>query len=101
MGMVMIHTTLTLDGFMARSNDQIDWAFKFGADGMAEGIMREIGAVVMGNRGFGEGEVYEGALPYGGMVKVPQFVVTHYPRASMTVGGLTFTFVGSIESAIS
>ncbi len=100
MAKVMIHTAVTLDGFMARSNDQIDWAFNFGSDGMAEKVMAEIGAVVMGNRGFGEGEVYEGSLPYGGMVKVPQIVVTHHPRPALTVGGLTFTFVEGIENAI-
>jgi dihydrofolate reductase len=97
MAKVIIHTTMTLDGFMARPNDEIDWAFKYADDEMSKGIMAEIGAVVMGNSRYHPGE---DPLPYGGLVKVPQFVVTHKPRDPLTVGGLTFTFVNSIERAI-
>lgn len=32
MAKVIIHTTLALDGFMARPNDAIDWAFKYAPD---------------------------------------------------------------------
>jgi dihydrofolate reductase len=59
-------------------------------------IMAEIGAVVMGNLGDNSKD----ALPYGGQVKVPQFVVTHKPRDPLTIGGLKFTFVDSVERAI-
>jgi dihydrofolate reductase len=52
MGKVMIHVTMTLDGFIARSNNSIDWAFRYGSDEMVDEIMTEIGTVVMGNRGF-------------------------------------------------
>ncbi len=102
MAKVIIHVTMSLDGFIARPDDSIDWSFQFGTDRMVEEIMGEIGAVVMGNRGFGQGEVYfgEDSLPYGGMVRVPQFVVTHHPRDPVTLGPLTFTFVGSVEAAI-
>jgi len=100
MGKVMIHATMSLDGFIARPNDEIDWAFGFGTDSMVENIMKQIGAVVLGNRGFRQGTVSENTLPYGGMVKVPQFVVTHEPRPPVTIGGLTFTFVDSLERAI-
>jgi dihydrofolate reductase len=96
MAKVIIHTTMTLDGFMARPNDEIDWAFKYSADAMTQEIMAEIGAVVMGNSGY----ITEDSLPYGGDVKVPQFVVTHKPRDPLTIGGLTFTFVDSLEHAV-
>lgn len=62
--------------------------------------MNEIGAVVVGNRGFKEGKVNENALPYGGMVEVPQFVFTHEPRDPITIDGLTFTLVDSIARTI-
>ncbi len=100
MAKVIIHTTLSLDGFMARPDGSIDWAFKYGRDAMVDEIMDEIGAVVLGNRDFREGTVNESTLPYGGLVKVPQFVVSHHPPAPVTIGGLTFTFVDSIESAV-
>jgi len=96
MAKVIIHATMTLDGFIARPNDEIDWAFKYGTDETIDGIMAEIGAVVMGNGG----DIHENALPYGGQVKVPQFVVTHKPRDPITVGGLVFTFVNSLEGAV-
>jgi dihydrofolate reductase len=100
MGKVIIHATMTLDGYIARPDDTIDWAFKFGADEMVDEIMREIGAVVMGNRGFREGTMDESTLPYGGMLKVPQFVVTHEVREPVTIGGLSFTFIDDIEQAV-
>lgn len=51
MANVTIHTTLTLDGFMARPDDSLDWAFNYEADEMIAEIMGEIGAVVIGNGG--------------------------------------------------
>lgn len=98
MAKVVIHAIMTLDGFIARPNDEMDWAFKYADDEMSKGIMAEIGAVVMGNSRYHPGE---DPLPYGGQVKVPQFVVTHKPRDPLSVGGLTFTFVNSIERAVS
>jgi dihydrofolate reductase len=96
----MIHATMSLDGFIARPNDEIDWAFNYDTDAMIDEVMKEIGAVVLGNRGFKEGTMNENRLPYGGMVKVPQFVVTHEPRDPITVGGLTFSFINGIERAV-
>ncbi len=101
MGKVFIHVTMSLDGFIARPDGEIaGWAFNSGTDEMATGVMEEIGSVIMGNRGIKEGRIDENTIPYGGLVKVPQFVVTHTPREPITIGGLTFTFVGSIEQAI-
>lgn len=100
MGKVVIHATMSLDGFIARPNDDIHWAFNYSPDEMIDEIMREIGAVVMGNRGFKEGTINENTLPYGGRVRVPQFVVTHKPRDPVVIGGLTFTFGDSIERVV-
>ena len=100
MAKVVIHVTMSLDGFIAGPHDEIEWSFRYGTDRMVEEVMQEIGAVVLGNRGFREGSMNPDAIPYGGVVKVPQFVVTHTPRAPMTMGGLTFTFVEDIERAV-
>jgi dihydrofolate reductase len=101
MGNVCIHVTMSLDGLIARSNDALDWAFHYGTDTMVDEVMAEIGAVVLGNRGFKEGTMQISRLPYGGMVKVPQFVVTHQAREPVTIGGLTFTFLsGGIHRVI-
>ncbi len=97
MAKVFIHVTMSLDGFIAGPNEDIDWSFRFGSDKMVEDVMHQIGAVVLGNR-----KVYleKDSVPYGGMVKVPHFVVTHSPREPQTVSGLTFTFVDSIPAAV-
>src|SRR3954452_22558794 len=97
MAKVVMHATMSLDGFIARPDDDISWAFDYGTDEMVTNVMKEISAVIVGNRGFREGKADESTLPYGGMVKVPQFVVTHEPRDPVTIGGLTFTFVDGIE----
>jgi dihydrofolate reductase len=98
MSKVIIHSTVTLDGFMARPNDSLDWANKYADDEMSKGVYAEIGAVVMGN---GRYHPEEDGVPYGGLVAVPQFVVTHNPREPVKVEGLTFTFINSIEHAVS
>src|SRR5216684_3691527 len=101
MGNVFIHVTMSLDGLIARPGDELDWAFHYGTDHMVDEVMEEIGAVVLGNRGFKEGTMKESRLPYGGMVKVPYFVVTHQAREPVTIGGLTFAFLSSgIERVI-
>jgi dihydrofolate reductase len=93
MSNVFIHVTMSLDGLIARPNDDIDWAFHYGTDHMAGEVMEEIGAVVLGNRGFKEGTMQISRLPYGGMVNVPYFVVTHEAHKPVTIGGVTFTFL--------
>jgi dihydrofolate reductase len=43
----------------------------------------------------------ESRLPYGGMVKVPHFVITHEAREPITIGGVIFTFLAcGLEHAI-
>ncbi len=100
MSKVIIHVAMSLDGFIASPNDDVAWSFRYGSDQMASQVMQNIGAVVLGNRGFREGTMNEERLPYGGM-QVPQFVVTHRPRQPLTIGGLTFYFITSgIENAV-
>ena len=100
MAKVLIHATMSLDGFIAGPRDEVDWSFQYGTDAMIENIMSEIGAVIIGNRGFREGSMTESAIPYGGMVKEPQFVVTHEARDAVSLGGLTFEFVEGIDRAV-
>ena len=92
MGNVFIHLMMSLDGFVAGPNEDLTWTDQYDSDEMAEQIMEEVGAVIVGNSGFREGTMTEDTLPYGGM-KVPQFVVTHHAREPLELGDLTFTFV--------
>lgn len=103
MGKVTIHFVMSLDGYISKLDDMdFAWMFKYGSedDEMALRTMHEIGAVVLGNKGFRDGTMREGFLPYGGQHPA-QFVVTHHARDPVTIGPVTFTFVtGGVEHAI-
>lgn len=102
-GKVIIHFVMSLDGYVSKHDDMdFEWMFRYGSDDddMALGAMNEIGAVVLGNKGFRDGTMSEEYLPYGGH-HPSQFVVTHHAREPVTIGPVTFTFVtGGVEEAI-
>jgi len=76
------HNTMSLDGFVARPDDSIEWAFAFGEPtSLGEETMRRIGAIVAGRRWYelaterwhGVDGIYHGE--WDGQV----FVLTHRP----------------------
>lgn len=95
MGKVFIHATVTLDGFMADSEGGIDWMFGFPTadeDGaMVANIWSRIGAVIGGANKTQT--IEEGEKPYGGMLKVPVFLMTHSAREPVEDDGVVYTFV--------
>jgi len=95
MGKVIIHATTTLDGYMADPNGGVDWMFDFqGADADSELVNKviiEIGAVIGGANATRT--IEEGEKPYGGMLKVPIFLMTHSPHPPIELDGVTYTFV--------
>jgi dihydrofolate reductase len=101
MSKVIIHATMSLDGFIAKPDDELaDWAFNYRPDEVVEEMMRNIGAVVLGKRSFIVSLEHD-QLPYGGALKVPQFVVTHEFHQPERIGGLDFKFiVGGVDSAV-
>ncbi len=53
MGKVIVHATMSLDGFIAGSNDEMDWAFKHGGpDPVVDEVIKTTGSVVLGKRTF-------------------------------------------------
>jgi len=113
MGMVILHMSMSLDGFVAGPNVGMerplgeggerlhDWLFDSGdprdAEVAAE-MVAEIGAVVLGNRTFTVGEEHwGGATPY----PVPSFVLTHSARKELVKGATSFIFVtDGVENAL-
>jgi dihydrofolate reductase len=95
MGNVIIHATVTLDGFMADTAGGIGWMF--GVESVAEDevvvnrVMEEIGAVVGGANKTQT--IEEGDMPYGGVLKVPVYLMTHSAHEPVEKDGTTFTFV--------
>ncbi len=100
-GKIVLHVTMSLNGFIAGLNDEMDWVFKYGGpEEVVDEVIKTTGAVVLGKRTF-EVSLKQNQLPYGGAVKVPQFVVTHEARDTATIGGLMFTFVTEgVERAV-
>ena len=103
MGKVVIHTTMSLDGYIAGPNDDLNWMSDYeGPNKVADEVIRMVGAIVGGGRFFRLIEKHlEDNLPYGGVVKAPVFVLTHHPRETFTKFGITFHFVADgFESAV-
>jgi dihydrofolate reductase len=95
MAKVIIHATVTLDGFMADTQGGLDWMFDFAsadADGtLVNKVMAEIGAIVGGANKTQT--IEEGEMPYGGMLKVPVYLMTHRAHEPIEKDGVTYTFV--------
>ena len=95
MAKVIIHATITLDGFIADLNGGVDWMFGFPSapedEDVAKKVMKEIGAVVGGANKTQT--IEDGEIPYGGMLKVPVFLMTHSAHEAIDRHGITYTFV--------
>ena len=95
MATVIVHATITLDGYLADPDGGVDWMFGRPSapedDAVVERVMGRIGAVVGGaNR---TRTIEDGELPYGGMLKVPVYLMTHSPHDPIERDGTTYTFV--------
>lgn len=103
MAKVFIHATVTLDGFMADTNGGVDWMFGFPDapedDAVVQRVCGQIGAVV---GGANKTQTIEpGEIPYGGMLGVPVYLMTHSAREPIEKDGVTYTFmVDDIRQAV-
>lgn len=95
MSKVFIHAVVTLDGFMADTEGGLDWmsglpeAEEDGA--LMQAVWGRIGAVVGGaNKAQ---TVEEDGQPYGGMLKVPVYLMTRSAHAPIEKDGTRYTFV--------
>ncbi|NJK43988.1 MAG: dihydrofolate reductase, partial [Pleurocapsa sp. SU_196_0] len=91
---VFLDMAVSLDGFISGPNNSDgglhNWYFA--ETGKSEQILEElqtgIGAIIMGARAFGDApDGFD--TPY----KVPHFIVTHTPRATVNRDGARFEFV--------
>jgi dihydrofolate reductase len=99
-GAVLWHTTMSLDGFIAGSDDAMDWAYAYGGpNATVDGVVQSTGAIVLGRRTYEVEDRDRGGF-YGGAWSGPSFVLTHEAPASVP-DWMTGTFVtGGIESAV-
>jgi len=134
MSSVTCHISMSLDGFVAGPDQSVEnpigqggmrlheWVFETaswreqqGLEGgertpdseVADEVVRDVGAYIMGRKMFGGGdgpwnETWKGWWGENPPYHVPVFVLTHHSREMLPMqGGTTFTFVtDGIESAL-
>lgn len=95
MALVIVHATVTLDGFLADADGGVDWMFGRPSapedDVVVENVMTNIGAIVGGANKTQT--IDDGEIPYGGMLKVPVYLMTHTAHEPIERDGITYTFV--------
>jgi dihydrofolate reductase len=106
MGLVRVTTTISVDGFIAGPNDDMDWVFEYASDVPAE-LIRELidttGAILAGRGSYNVGRRStrpETSKPFGGAWSGPQFVLTHEPPDDEEDPSITFVS-GDIRAALS
>src|ERR671922_204758 len=108
-GKVLWHVMMSLDGFIAGADDEMDWVFEVdaGPNAIADEIVETMGAILAGRRwydmvtaryGRWEG-IYGRKGVYGGRWRGPIFVLTHRPSDVRDDAGVTLLSDG-IEEAV-
>ena len=103
MGKVLWHTMMSLDGFIAGPNDDMQWAFgvEGGAGQTIDEVLRSTRALLVGRR---TQDVEDRLQPgfYGGAYRGPFFVLRHNPPSKPpVVKGVTGRFLDvGIEKAV-
>lgn len=83
---VLWHFTMSLDGFVAGPNHEMDWMTGISfRPGLVDEYVETTGAVLAGRAGWDAGH-----HPYGGAWDGPIFVLTHHPEHGTPADGVTF-----------
>ena len=100
-GKVLWHFTMSLDGFVAGPNHEIDWVT--GATpgvtfrpGLVEEYVETTGAVLGGRHWWDH--YPDPSSVYGGAWNGPIFVLTHHPKDATPADGVTFLNCGPAEA---
>src|SRR4051794_22091356 len=82
-GKVLWHFLMSLDGFVAGPNHEMDWMSGVSVrPGLHDEYIETTGAVLGGRDGW---NVVNEHRPYGGAWKGPSFVLTHHPEDALHV----------------
>lgn len=102
MGKLLYSATMSLDGYIAGTGGDMSWLAEHltGENPTADGLLRNVGALLVGNGTYGgddpnRGTDSEGA--FGGEYHGPMFVLTHRPPADPPEG---VTFLSDLHSAV-
>lgn len=90
MGNVFVHTLMSLDGFIAGPNDEMDWVLRHAGDmpsGVVDEVIARTGAVLAGRRVYDVGRRIQRPEARGlfdGRWRGPHFILTHTPPTDET-----------------
>jgi dihydrofolate reductase len=88
-GKVLLHFAMSLDGFVAGPNHEMDWMTGVSVrPGLHEEYIKTTGAILGGRKGWDQ--AIDGSRPYGGAWTGPIFVLTHHPEDATPGDGVTF-----------
>ena len=96
MGNVLVHTMMSLDGFIAGPNDDMSWVLRHSGEmpsTTVDEIITRTGALLLGRRVYDVGRRIqrpEARGLFGGRWSGPQFVLTHTPPTDETEPSYTF-----------
>ncbi|MEC3980039.1 dihydrofolate reductase family protein [Amycolatopsis sp. H20-H5] len=95
-GKVLWHFSMSLDGFVAGPNHEMNWMTGFSSrPGLLDEYLQTTGAVLGGRDGW---DVMNDSRPYGGAWEGPIFVLTHHPEDAKPADGVTFLNCGPAEA---
>lgn len=105
-GIVVVNTSISLDGFVAGPDHEMDWVFdnRFlpeDSSDLFDDVIATTGAILTGRNSYGVGEQSERPetqQAFGGRWSGPEFVLTHRPPAQAP-GWYTF-LEGDIGEAV-
>ncbi|MFI6510660.1 dihydrofolate reductase family protein [Streptosporangium sp. NPDC050855] len=102
MSRMLYSVTMSLDGFIAGPGGDMSWLTPYlGPDPVVDGLIGEIGALLVGNRTFRGDDPHRGTdreeKPFGGDWTGPQFVLTHHIPDTPVPG---VTFVGDLGGGV-
>lgn len=96
-GKVLWHFTMSLDGFVAGPNHEMDWMTGFTVrPGLVNEYVETTGAVLGGRNGWDA--FPDASSTYGGAWHGTVFVLTHHPEDVVSADGVTFLTCSPAEA---
>jgi hypothetical protein len=89
-GKVLWHFTMSLNGFVAGPDHEMDWMAGTNRPGLIDEYITTTGAVLEGRAGW-DMATASGGRPYGGDWDGPIFVLTHHPEDATPAEGVITT----------
>jgi dihydrofolate reductase len=102
-GIVLVHRAMSLDGFVAGPEHQMDWIFDFAAPAASADVMAATGAMLSGRHTYEVGQRArrpETSAAYGGAWSGAEYVLTHQPRRPDDDPAVVF-LSGDVADAVS